>query len=242
VIAAGNDSLLPPSFGDEPAVVVTATTRDDTRASYSNPSSGILKGARWPVSAPGGEGETSASDCATGGHPRGVLSTYWIRDHANEYACLAGTSMAAPHVSGVLALLLAQGRSPQAAVDRLLGTARDLGPAGRDPSFGVGIVDAAAAVGPAPPTTTAAAPATSATAAPPTTAPSTTAADPSTTAPTDPGTVPVGTAPTGQAAVLARDTEGEPSAPLVATAVVLVVASGLGTAAGAWRLRRPGPR
>src|SRR3546814_10331011 len=38
VIAAGNDSVLAAGFADEPAIIVTATTRDDTRASYSNSS------------------------------------------------------------------------------------------------------------------------------------------------------------------------------------------------------------
>jgi subtilisin family serine protease len=242
VIAAGNDSLLPAGFGDEPAVVVTATTRDDRRASYSNASSGILASARWPVSAPGGEGETTAADCATGGHPRGVLSTYWIAGQANEYACLAGTSMAAPHVSGVLALLLAQGRTPQGAVDRLLGTARDLGSPGRDPSFGVGIIDAARAVGPAPTTTSSGAPTSTAGTAPrSTTTPPTDAA---TTAPppTDgSGEVPVSTPPTAEAAPLQpASSADEASEPLIATAVVLLLATGAACSAGAWRLRKLG--
>ncbi|HJR27069.1 MAG TPA: S8 family serine peptidase, partial [Acidimicrobiales bacterium] len=148
VIAAGNDALLPAGFGDEPAIVVTATNRDDGRASYSNSSSGILRTARWPVSAPGGEAERDAADCATGGRPSGILSTYWLKDEPSrhdQYACLAGTSMAAPHVAGGLAILRGQGLSPQAAVDRLLGTARDLGSPGRDASFGVGLIDLARA-------------------------------------------------------------------------------------------------
>jgi subtilisin family serine protease len=242
VIAAGNDSLLPAGFGDEPAVVVTATTRDDRRASYSNASSGILASARWPVSAPGGEGETSNADCATGGHPRGVLSTYWIAGHSNEYACLAGTSMAAPHVSGVLALLLAQGRSPQSAVDRLLGTARDLGSPGRDPSFGVGIIDAAKAVGPAPTTTSPAPSATAGTNPRSGTTPS--SAAPTTQPPaTEPaGSTPVSTPPTGEAAPLQHTSSSgdDPSGLLVATAVALLLAVAGATGAGAWRLRKLG--
>ena len=154
VVAAGNDSLLPAGFGNEPAVVVTATTRDNTRASYSNASSGVLGSTRWPVAAPGGEGETNASDCATGGTPKGVLSTYWISGHHNEYACLAGTSMAAPHVSGALALLLGKGLKPQAAIDRLIATAKDLGDPGRDPAFGLGLIDVGKAMGAPSATTT----------------------------------------------------------------------------------------
>ena len=130
VVAAGNDSVLPSGFGDEPAVIVTATTRDDERASYSNASSGLIRVARWPVAAPGGEAETDPSDCGTGGTPKGVLSTYWSAGHSNGYACLAGTSMAAPHVSGALAVLLSTGLSAQAAIDRLTATATDLGAPG----------------------------------------------------------------------------------------------------------------
>jgi subtilisin family serine protease len=54
--------------------------------------------------------------------------------------------MAAPHVAGAVAILLAAGLSPQRAVDRLLATADDLGPSGRDDTFGAGRVDVAEAV------------------------------------------------------------------------------------------------
>ncbi len=240
VIAAGNDSLLPAGFGDEPAVIVTATTRDDARASYSNASAGLLQGARWPVSAPGGEGESDPADCATGGKPQGVLSTYWITGHQNEYACLAGTSMAAPHVSGVVALLLAQGRPPQAAVDRLLGTARDLGSPGRDAAYGVGIVDAAKAVGPAPATTTTAAvSSTSSSGAAPTSG-APTSADPGTAPPSSDTSAPVDTLPGTEQAAPLNPSDDDPPAPLVAMAVLLVLGTGGTTAAAAWRLRKLG--
>jgi subtilisin family serine protease len=179
VIAAGNDSALPSGFSDEPAVVVTATTRADTRASYSNASSGLLRNARWPVAAPGGEAETDPDDCATGGTPKGILSTYWSEGHQNGYACLAGTSMAAPHVSGSLAVLRSTGLSPQASIDRLLATAQDLGAPGRDDEFGMGRIDLGRAVGTAPggTSTTSTAPGTS------TTDPTVTSTSASTTVP-----------------------------------------------------------
>jgi subtilisin family serine protease len=192
VVAAGNDAILPAGFGvDDPAVVVTATTRDDRAASYSNTNSDLLRRAKWPVAAPGGEGERDSSDCAPGGHPRGILSTYVHPGLRNGYACLAGTSMAAPHVSGSLAVLRSQGRSPQDAVERLLATADDLGRPGRDATFGYGRINLARAVGSSPspatsPGTVAPPPTEPATTEPPQTEPAeppTTVAPPTTTAP-----------------------------------------------------------
>lgn len=239
VIAAGNDSVLPSGFGDEPAVIVTATTRDDTRASYSSASSGILRVARWPVAAPGGEAETKDSDCGTGGSPKGILSTYWSAGQTNKYACLAGTSMAAPHVAGALAVLLSAGHTPQSAVDRLLATATDLGAPGRDDTFGYGRIDLAKAVGSSVATTTT-----------PTTAPPGTGNDPSVTAgtaspptpstspttPLDP-TPPVVSTPETSAAAPFSSGSGSHGPPgwLVALALLALLASGAGTAVTAWR-------
>jgi serine protease len=61
--------------------------------------------------------------------------------------------MAAPHVSAVAAMAIASGvigRSPTPSqVERHLErTARDLGAPGRDPRYGAGLLDAAAAVRP----------------------------------------------------------------------------------------------
>lgn len=245
VIAAGNDSVLPSGFGDEPAVVVTATTRDDERASYSNTSAGILRVARWPVAAPGGEAETDPRDCGTGGTPKGVLSTYWAPGQRDQYACLAGTSMAAPHVSGALAVLLSTGLQPQAAIDRLLATARDLGPSGRDDRYGFGRIDLARAVGPGPAPTTA-----------PTTPPTTQGGVPTTGPTPPPGTGPevptttttvappesvpsISTPDTSTAAPFAPGSpaDDDPPAGLVVVAIAALLLSAGATAGGAWRLR-----
>lgn len=64
------------------------------------------------------------------------------------YKLTTGTSVAAAHVSGLVALVLA--RSPDLTPDAvraiLLASARDLGPAGRDDLYGAGLVDAAGAL------------------------------------------------------------------------------------------------
>jgi len=59
------------------------------------------------------------------------------------YVAYAGTSMAAPHVAGLAAMLMHQGiTSPAAVEDALENTAIDLGRPGRDELFGFGLIDA----------------------------------------------------------------------------------------------------
>ncbi len=252
VVAAGNDQLLGSGFGGEPALVVAAAAADGGAASYST---GVGQ-AQWGLTAPGGEAESDPGQCASGGHPEGILSTYLSEEPGrHEYACLAGTSMAAPHVAGAIALLLGAGLAPQEAVDRLLGTATDLGARGRDATFGHGLLNLAAAVeglarAPAPTEpATSQPPATEpATTQPPATEPPTTAA-PASTAPTSTPTAEDPSFDPGQAAQLTPaqgrvDSDDLPGLP-VAIAVLMVALTGCSTSWWAfrhasWARRTPG--
>lgn len=68
----------------------------------------------------------------------------------NDYGLNCGASMATPHVSAVVALIhdIAPNLTPLKVWQRLFETATDLGPAGWDQEFGMGLVNAYAAVGP----------------------------------------------------------------------------------------------
>lgn len=143
VAAAGNESTASPSYPAAYAgvVSVSAVGIDRARAPYSN------FGPSVDVAAPGGN---TAFDLNSDGYVDGILSTLAGSALSSEYKFYQGTSMAAPHVSGVVALMKAvhPGLGP-VELDGLLasgGMTTDLGAAGRDDQFGWGLVDAAKAV------------------------------------------------------------------------------------------------
>jgi serine protease len=159
VVAAGNEVVADSGFGpDDPVVVVSATTKDDGKPTYSS----AVGNVRWGIAAPGGELPNLGREGA-------ILSTYWTGQAPNQYAYLSGTSQAAPLVAGALAVLLSTGRfTNEQAVERLMATAVDIGTDGRDPTFGHGRLDLAAATkGLAAASPTTAAPAPVPTTAPP---------------------------------------------------------------------------
>ncbi len=143
VAAAGNESFPvcdSPSF-DNGALCVTSTTRSETPSYFSN---GAIKADMFAVAAPGGEALVTCANDVVSTVPVGTGSAACGQ---SDYDYYAGTSMATPHVSGVGALLFAQGRSLDNVKSALIDTARTpgVGTGVYTTSYGSGIVDADAA-------------------------------------------------------------------------------------------------
>ncbi|MBI3805381.1 MAG: S8 family serine peptidase [Nitrospirae bacterium] len=149
VAAAGNENSSAPSSPAslEGVISVSAVDINSKKAPYSN------YGRTVDVAAPGGN---TAVDLNGDGFPDGILSTLGDDSGQFFYRFYQGTSMAAPHVAGVLALMLAVNpKLTPVDIDQLLaGThpsttqriTRDLGLPGRDDFYGHGLIDAALAV------------------------------------------------------------------------------------------------
>jgi subtilisin family serine protease len=121
IAAAGNaGAKSPPLYpaADPNVIAVTATDADDKLFDASN------RGSYVTVAAPGVD----------------IL----LPTTEGGYQVTSGTSFAAAHVSGVAALLLERKHDLDTDAVRkiLIATARDLGPKGRDKSFGAGLADA----------------------------------------------------------------------------------------------------
>ncbi|MPZ72724.1 MAG: S8 family serine peptidase, partial [Nitriliruptorales bacterium] len=132
-----------PAFNDG-ALCVGATDSFEAKAWYSNLT---VKPDLLAVAAPGGQGALLCEEDVVSTVPPGTETV--CGDDTVGYDYYAGTSMAAPHVSGVAALLSAQGRTNAQIYDVLTSTARMPLTGARgvyDPAYGYGIVDAAAAV------------------------------------------------------------------------------------------------
>jgi serine protease len=141
VAAAGNANG--PASATSPAncrnvMSVAAVGRNGARAWYSN------YGPEIDISAPGGDIEHDSTS--------GILSTFNAGATVpgdEAYGLAEGTSMAAPHVAGIAALLVSETAgtfTPDMVEARLKATARPL-PVQCPEGCGAGLVDAAAALG-----------------------------------------------------------------------------------------------
>ena len=134
VVAAGNSNTDVSGFNPANCanvVAVAATNRAGGRSYYSN------YGALIDVAAPGGELTQTTSN-------NGIWSTLnagTTTPGAESYAFYQGTSMAAPHVAGVAALILSIGSKTPAEIETLLKNNTRPFPA-TCTTCGTGIVDA----------------------------------------------------------------------------------------------------
>ena len=127
----------------------------DNLASYSDYGSSAID-----FSAPGGDSAYPGNENCT---VAGITNPCWVFDLVfapggysvsssgvrASYSWAAGTSMAAPHVSGVAALIIGKhgGSMAPSEVERILrASSDDLGKPGNDPAYGAGRVNAARAV------------------------------------------------------------------------------------------------
>ena len=122
VVAAGNNGIDEGIAPTTTMIPVSATDDTDTLTSWSSYGSFVA------VSAPG--------------------LNIWTTTRGGGYGAWWGTSLASPVVAGTVALLMsARPALPNTTIESLLyGTAVDLGTAGRDPRYGYGRVNAAAAM------------------------------------------------------------------------------------------------
>jgi thermitase len=122
VAAAGNEGTTVPQYpaAYSKAIAVSATNANDDLAGFSS------RGNWVDLAAPG----------------TNILST----SAGGGYYQESGTSASAPFVSALAGLLASQGKGAGEIRQRMQSTATDLGPAGDDPKYGHGRIDASRAV------------------------------------------------------------------------------------------------
>lgn len=177
VVAAGNDAIdldhdgnLYAAMCDDPKVICVAATGPTSSTTVNGPffpsldapaTYGNFGRSAVNVAAPGGN---IAPDGSTAVFVWQACSTTWLvydetTDTFSKSVCAAdlahvytlgaiGTSMAAPHVSGLAALLVERyGRNPGQIRAAIQQSADDLGQSGTDPFYGKGRINVARAMG-----------------------------------------------------------------------------------------------
>lgn len=142
VCAAGNEGRGRVSYpaASPGALAVAATQFDETTTFYSN------WGKQIAVAAPG---DNTREDQNGDGIPDGVLQNTILPESKEDYFLFMGTSMASPHVAGVGALLYSTGITDPNEVEEIIKKTAHKPvhyQGNKDPRYGAGIVNAAAAV------------------------------------------------------------------------------------------------
>jgi serine protease len=160
--ASGNEAHHAVAYPARARYVVSvgATTEHGCLSDFSNQGSGL------DIVAPGGGADAVVDgdpNCHPGDPSGHDIFQMTLQGSAKDRRFgipngYEGTSMAAPHVSAVAALVIATKvigahPTPGAIEERLKATARDLGTPGPDQRYGYGLIDAAAATAPVAPTT-----------------------------------------------------------------------------------------
>ena len=156
VAAAGNqaDGAVAYPARASSVIAVGATTANGCEAEYSNAGDDLdVVAPGGGVDAPNDDNPWDAAHCRPDEAGRSIFQQTFTRGvtHFGLPGGYEGTSMASPHVTGIIALLIATKRlgrhpDPELVKAHLEQTASDLGPPGFDDRYGWGLVNAANAL------------------------------------------------------------------------------------------------